>query len=87
MKNTLIKFVVIGFLAGCGKKDSPDPPITPTIKVIAIQEVKLNNSAFNSTYYGSNRQPVIRLTNSTTAWPSMIEMLARMPTPMVSRME
>jgi hypothetical protein len=61
MKNTLIRILFIGLLAGCGKKGSPDPPVTPTIKVIAIQEVKLNGTAFNNTYYGSSRQPVIRL--------------------------
>src|SRR5688572_9743049 len=61
MKNTLIIALLASlFWMGCGEKDSPEPSL-PTIKVIAIRSITLNNTAFNGTLYGTNRQPVIRL--------------------------
>jgi hypothetical protein len=60
-KTTLIiLFLASLFWMSCGEKDSPEPTL-PTIKVIAIKSITLNNTAFNATLYGTNRQPVIRL--------------------------
>lgn len=72
MKNRLTILLLITFLTGCGKKDSPDPPVGPTIKVIAIQDLKLNNIVFNNNFYGSNRKPVFRLQFNEPAMQSTV---------------
>jgi hypothetical protein len=60
MKNRFILLILPAItLVSCGKKSSTDPPVTP--KPIAIQSTQVNNNSFNSTVYGTNIRPVIKL--------------------------
>lgn len=59
MKNSFIVLIMAVGFAGCSKNRSTDQPVIP--RAVSLQNVTLDNSAFNTTIYGTRSQPLIRL--------------------------
>src|SRR5689334_24329499 len=64
MKSKSIILILFGsvIITGCGKKDFTGTPVTPIPPQINVQGITVNSTAFITTLYGINRQPVITIT-------------------------